>query len=509
MNSFVDDGDAQAVTQPYFFKDINKAARSNSLSSSASVATNSRTAYSSAITFASTYSTSPAITKALPSPQLECLRDSMTVYYQYDENGKLRSSSADDPFVQQSAESFDPGNYLQRGDIVGAYLARREAGCTDSLNPGAYDSVGLGWEESWEEQKSRYGDQHTAGLRHEIGEEPDDSYRVQPDTSYRPSGNVGDMGFAAYSAHYHAYPNPEDIRHQHTLHGLLPYIHPARRLNALSGPAVDIIEEDTQTVLAHDIPKKLLVLFLGRNVVTKFIGTIGIREDNWFGGFQKIQKMFVPRGISSIAAIRILLAWLFRACRIQDLGTIQQFNVPHSLFAAVTLAQTLTMFGLHKDALRIDSVIPQDHLKRPIFADELEQIWNCFGPNNRYTYATIKVVGERLRNYELGGSRAFRKPHEMLELLGRRPALDALVRNASLNEQNRPVFSTEWCSPGERDGQRSRRMFNGYPARGPGRSLPSRPPALGNSAAREQDPVSVAAGIPKKKRTAAMLCILP
>jgi len=431
----------------------------------------------------------------------------MAVYYHYDENGTLQSTSAGGPLMQQCAVRFDPEYYLERGDVVGAYLARRDTEYPASTVARTYDPLRPGFDTGGEDQRATYGNQAAKSARHKTEEGPDDSCDMQPDKLSLYADWKDCDGLMAQPAPYHPYPNPEDIRHLHTLHSLLPWIHPERRLNALSGAAVDIIEEDTKTVLAHDVPKKVLVLLLGRNVVTKFIGTVGIRKNDRFDGFQKIQKMFIPRGISSIAAMRILLAWLMRACRFHNLSMIRQFNVPHSLFAASTLAQTLTLFGLHKDALRVDQAISQDHFVRPIFADELEQLWNCLGRHNRYTYAAIKVVGERLRRYEqTGADKEFRKPKEMVELLNKHPDLDALVRDTALNEQHRPNFSTEWCGP-VRDSQDSQRVFNGYPARGPGKTLPSKPPGI--NIALEQEAIAVNSDMPKKGRKVGILRILP
>lgn len=431
----------------------------------------------------------------------------MAVYYHYDENGTLQSTSTNGPLVQQGAGRFDPQTYLQRGDVVGAYLAGRDAEYPASTITRTYDPLRPKIDAGGENQLTTYGNQSTKGVSHKTEEEHDDSCDMQPDKLSLHADVEACDGLVAQPAPYHPYPNPEDIRHLHTLHSLLSWIHPERRLNALSGAAVDIVEEDTKIVLAHDVPKKVLVLLLGRNVVTKFIGTVGIRKNDRFDGFQKIQKMFIPRGISSIAAMRILLAWLMRACRFHNLSMIRQFNVPHSLFAASTLAQTLTLFGLHKDALRVDQAISQGHFVRPIYADELEQLWNCLGQHNRYTYAAIKVVGERLRRYEqTGADKEFRKPKEMVELLNKHPDLDALVRDAALNEQHRPSFSTEWCGP-VRHSQGSQRVFNGYPARRPGKTLPSKPP--GKSVALEQEAIPVNSDMPKKGRKVGILRILP
>lgn len=412
-------------------------------------------------------------------------RHSTTVYYQYDENGNLLTTSVDDPLAQQSSSNLDLGDYLQRGDTVGAYLAQRDLSYPTFEAPEVYGPEKHGYRAVWGEQRGTYIDQHKIELRHQADEY--DSYDIQGAGYPLHAVPNGYVGQTPQNKQYRPCPDPEDIRHLHTLHSLLSWIHPERRMRALEGAAVDIIEQDTGTVLAHNIPKKLLVLFLGRDVVTKFIMTVGIRDDEHSGIRHRIQKLFIPRGISSKSAMRVLLSWMSRASRIPNVGHITQFKVPHSLFAACTLAQTLTLFGLHKDALRVDHTIAAENFKRPIFADELEALWNCLGPDNRYTYTTIRIVGERLRSYETGASKRFPSHQEMLDMLEQRPELKALVRDLRHNEIHRPLFSTEWCrSP--KEGEQSERLFDGYRAKGS--NAAPMPPQLGSSSDLDRDRTS-------------------
>jgi hypothetical protein len=418
----------------------------------------------------------------------------MTVYYQYDEDGNLLSTSVDERLASQGSGKLDPDHYLERGDTVGAYLAQRDMQNASFQNPTVHGPAQHGYGIPWNGHQEAYSNQHQSGLRHHHPHEQSESYSFQgagPPAHAVPNAHVH---LTLQAKQYRPCPDPEHIRHLHTLHSLLSWIHPERRMQALGGAAVDIVEQDTGTILAYNIPKKLLVLFLGRDVVSKFIMTVGVVDDDYSGIRHRIQKILIPRGISSKSAMRVLLSWMSRASRTPNVGHITQFNVPRSLFVACTLAQTLTLFGLHKDALRVDHTIAAENFKRPIFESELDALWNCLGPNNRYTYTTIKIVGERLRAYETGASKRFPNHKEMLDLLERRPALKALVRDLKYKETHRPLFSTEWCrSPNP--GQHSERLFNGYPARG---SIADPvPPRLGNNMELSQNKTNEEIGRPK------------
>jgi hypothetical protein len=209
---------------------------------------------------------------------------------------------------------------------------------------------------------------------------------------------------------------------------------------------VDIIEQDTGFALAYQVPKKMLVLFLGRKVVNKFIRTIHREDDENWKGAPTSQEMNLPKGVASQASMKILVAWMFRACQYQTMGTMKQIRIPRNTFAACSLARTMELFELHKDALRVDHYIAATHFARPIFAGELETLWNCLGKGSRYVYAAIYVVGRRLRAFDAGstGQDSLGIDADMLAMLKEHPDLEARVRDPKLNEQHRPYFSTQW-----------------------------------------------------------------
>ncbi|CAN9127255.1 unnamed protein product [Alternaria alternata] len=248
--------------------------------------------------------------------------------------------------------------------------------------------------------------------------EGDEGSTYTAGSSAKASHTLGWAGWASQSGVPRPYTNPEYIRHLHTLQSLLPYLQPERKLNALNGPVVDIIEQDTGFALAYRVPKKMLVLFLGRKVVNKFIRTIHREDDENWKGAPTSQEMNLPKGVASQASMKILVAWMFRACQYQTMGTMKQIRIPRNTFAACSLARTMELFELHKDALR----------------------------GSRYVYAAINVVGRRLRAFDAGstGEDSLGIDANMLAMLKEHRDLEARVRDLKLNEQYRPYFSTQW-----------------------------------------------------------------
>jgi hypothetical protein len=410
------------------------------MSSGTSVTTDSPTYnFCSAITTTSNDSNSPTVAATHSSfPQTGLRSPKMTTYYCYNENGDLRSASTLDSVTHSYPEHPYLRYYLEHGDTVGAYLTQRAMMFPTCAAAEFYSHGSRGSQVAYKQQPVAYHATTFADLRHESDEQCDSYDLFQH--SYPKQASVARADHARHTSSRCTYPDPEDIRHLHNLLDLLPHIDPGRRFNGLSGASVDIVEQDTGTVFAHHVPKKMLVLFLGRKHVVKFIKTADRSE-----GSPKIQNMTLPRGIASTSAIKILIAWMIRACRPEYDSLIRQFGVPRNTFAACSLAQTLTLFGLHKDALRVDSFVANDHLKRTIFADELAALWKCMGENNRYVYAAIKAVSRRLRAYEADASEKHKSQEEIVQLLEQCPALKARVRDLYVNERYRPTFRTEWC----------------------------------------------------------------
>lgn len=366
----------------------------------------------------------------------------MTTYYHYSGEGVIATSMMDSGTHPAVIRREHYSTEL-RGDLAGAYIGSRP---TMSPTYVTYEVPNRPKETTVQEYRQEDGFEMSL-QRFEQDQGPSEhadsqSYTGSPYPDY--ASTIGYVGWAIRSGFQHPYPDPENIRHFHTLLSLLPCVQPERKLNALSGPTMDIIEQDTGTTLAFSVPKKLLVLFLGRQIVRKFIMTIERKDNKKWRGPAILQVLGLPRGRSSRVAMRILVSWMVRACQYHTMGTMKSIQIPKITFAACTLAQTMSLLGLHKDAYRVDVHISQNHFARPIFAVELETLWNCLGEGNRYVYAALKVVGKRVRAYENGGNEGFKGMEEMLSFLESNPNVRARVCDNELNEQYRPVFGTDW-----------------------------------------------------------------
>jgi hypothetical protein len=391
------------------------------------------TSISDTITSASINSISPATTPSHSSfqPIPSQLTDiSMMTFYHYDKSGNLQTTSADDPLAQQRLDYLEANRYSQRGDAVGAYLAQRDmtypAYATSERRVPVDEATDTHRPES-------HANWQKSDIRHQNVED-NESYSYRDNVHKYHVMNAGYMGSLSLSTQYHLYSDLESIRHLHTLQSLLPYIDPRRKYSSFQGAAMNVVEQVTGTVLADSVPKRLLVLFIGRKKVTQLIKTVWRQNKGHSNHRIKTQEVCIPQNISSVSALKILLSWMKRACQYHSMDEVREFRVPRNTFAACTLAQTLTLFGLHKDAYRVDSVIAREHFKRPIFAVELEALWNCLGEESRYTYAAIKTVGSRLRAHEAGASASVSMWEEILQLMDKYPTLKARVRDSELNE---------------------------------------------------------------------------
>lgn len=324
----------------------------------------------------------------------------------------LGSDGEAESFVSEDAETESRhtpvmyGGIYRRDDVVGHYLAQQAA----------------------QRQILQYN--QAAAAQHYVREPAGYFF---PGPQFPPAHTPN-----AYGHLFHQYPDPERIRHIHTLHSLLPYLDPPRRLNALSGPTLDITEHSSEHILCRAVPKKLLVLFLGRTIVSKYIHTMSrITNPSGHGtGAPTQQSLRLPLKTASSAALRILVAWMTRACTYATMSSMKPIQIPTNLFAACSLAQTMELLGLRRDAYRVDVAITQQFAKRPIHLVEVETLWRCLGECNRYVYAAIRAVRVRVRGDGVG--------KELLGLRERYPGLYARICEAGVNEQFKPELGRAW-----------------------------------------------------------------
>lgn len=244
---------------------------------------------------------------------------------------------------------------------------------------------------------------------------------------------------------FRAYPDIETVRAGRDIHSLLSWIQPERLRNAPYGPVLDIVEHETGAVFARKVSKKMLILFCGRHAISKFLKTLERKDNENWKGPPTVQQLILPRGIATHIGIKIMLAWMCRACHWDRSIPFASVHVPRNLFAAIGLARTFDVFSLHPDARRVDEFIAANHMKRPVYVDELKSIWKCLPRDCQYTYQIIGALSNRLARYENGDVNALPGGEEILAYIEEDTDLKARVRDTKVNAQFKPVFGTEWC----------------------------------------------------------------
>ncbi len=325
---------------------------------------------------------------------------------------------------QQYAPTMYAGQYERFGDdVVGQYLEQQ------AMMQSMYIPYSI--QASYLSGGDRFHRVHSYHERRRY------ESHAHPVTPY-PAAGIHVSPFVAASGPPQLYPDPESIRHLHTLHRLLRHIQPERKLNSLSGLELDIVEGDTGNILYYAVPKQMLVTFLGRHAVSKFLHTVQREDNENWTGLPTQQNLRILYGVTSRAALKILISWMTRACQYATLYTMKNIRIPTNLFVACSLAQTTEILGLHRDAFRVDVSISQEFLKRPMHTIELETLWHCLGEQSKYVYGAIKALSERLKGDDT------RINEDLQGLAIKLPRLYARLCDPMLNDEYMPAFGREW-----------------------------------------------------------------
>lgn len=127
-----------------------------------------------------------------------------------------------------------------------------------------------------------------------------------------------------------------NLRQGKSLYEIYQETSPNRLKNATQkghSPLVDFVDDGTERVLLRNGPKRILEIFLGRSVLAEFVCVLEQSKH----GAPILDEVRLPRFPESHAALKIMVAWMQHACW----QSLLPMAVPSSLFAAITLAQTL------------------------------------------------------------------------------------------------------------------------------------------------------------------------
>lgn len=274
----------------------------------------------------------------------------------------------------------------------------------------------------------------------------------------------------------------DHLRQKHSMFSFIQRIPFGRRCNALKGPKVDIkdeqsakkydesddtvdlgrirlgqhngpawIDDDLQVQIAsgqkkepalwHQVPKKLLVLFCGRDTVCRFLRTVGRGEQ----GNPIKQELRVPSASAFHVGLKIMFTWMRRACLPPYMADLHEMAVPENTFAAIALARTLRTFRLYHDAQRVEKAIAANHFKRPLTIIIVKQIWTLLPKECKFTYRMIDNLRGQIYAVQAGDTYVAEFNHEEMDkLLAAYPDLWRRVYVQGENEKYKPVTHARW-----------------------------------------------------------------
>lgn len=256
--------------------------------------------------------------------------------------------------------------------------------------------------------------------------------------------------------------NIDKLRRTNDLFSFINQVPTYRRINCVDSPMVDIVEECTGKILLCRVPKKMLTLFLGRNVLVQYLRTLereGDSKDPYIesenGNDHLVQdegvpkrmpvkqQLRLPRYSTSHAALKIMFAWMRRACDPKAMDILHELKAPNNLFSAITLARTLRMFKFRFDAERIDSHINL-FLKGPLHLDVVKATWKLTPKDNMYTYRLVEALKENLEAYQEGHTDELPELEELMKFFDAQPELRARVYRLGENDKWKPVEHEEY-----------------------------------------------------------------
>ncbi|KAF2269061.1 hypothetical protein CC78DRAFT_540494 [Lojkania enalia] len=228
------------------------------------------------------------------------------------------------------------------------------------------------------------------------------------------------------------YASLDEVRKHSNLYGFAKSLPLDRLNNSLRGKKVDIIEDESGNVFLRRVPKKMLVLFCGRPAISRVLRTLSTED-------KSEQQILVPPSSTNHVGLKILVSWMTRACKIETSTAIKPFRTPKNLFAAISLARTLQFFDLNLDARRVDTEIAAKLFRRPIYPDEVKEIWNLIPKDSKYTYRMVQHLAHSMYLSEHGNPDVVPRKREMLAFLDNNPNLKARVTNRAENEKYKSI----------------------------------------------------------------------
>ncbi|KAF2118774.1 hypothetical protein BDV96DRAFT_677624 [Lophiotrema nucula] len=159
----------------------------------------------------------------------------------------------------------------------------------------------------------------------------------------------------------------------------------------LTGKKLDIICYETNTTLLEQVPKSMLIFFCGyqnisRLLATKYNGT-------------NTQALCVSQRHCEYIGLKIVVAWMQRACRSSIPSSVRQLEAPkNNVLVACCIARTLRALGCRADAQRIDRDIMNTFFSEILTVPQVKDLWYSLPRGSVYVKWMLANVRTQLRN---------------------------------------------------------------------------------------------------------------
>lgn len=234
------------------------------------------------------------------------------------------------------------------------------------------------------------------------------------------------------------YPHLGPIRESLSLYDMLRYIDPDRLNDSLLGPKMDIVSP-TGDVYSYRVPKNMLSLFLGRKTMARFVRTLEHQKNKKWA---KQELVILPQSGNPVG-LRVLIGWMLKACYRENRGKMLPVRIPNNLFAAISLSRVMTLFGLCRDAYRVEMVVGHIHFARPLYSNEIRTVWKCCPEDSRYIERLVAELKNRLASSPEDRKAMLPDLPEVEEFLEETPLLHGRVRGSYHRNQFQNSYMTQ------------------------------------------------------------------
>ncbi|KAF2734199.1 hypothetical protein EJ04DRAFT_564478 [Polyplosphaeria fusca] len=221
------------------------------------------------------------------------------------------------------------------------------------------------------------------------------------------------------------YQNVDELRTRSNLYEFATALDPSRRNNAILGLHIDIIDGISGHMIMPKVPKKLLMLFCGRDVLNPFLKTLSRYE-------KSAQQLRVPQSVAMQYGFHAVIGWMIHACQLPTTTSLRPIENPRNLFHTICICIVLDFFKLYRDRARMDVEVWKLMTNSRLYANQVKQVWDYVPRNSRYTFRLVRYLANVLsmgvkkqRRKALGNS------DDLLRFIEANPDLKRMIEEAA------------------------------------------------------------------------------